>query len=192
MESYGRTVSKATLKIWIQALADLEPAAVEQAVVTAIRSSRQMPSVAELRELAGAVRVEDRALLAWGAVERAVSRVGAYRHVSFDDPVINAAIRSLGGWAAVCGKPPDEFDKWTRQDFIKAYGALVRSGVNCEMCAPLAGLSSSGPVKRIDGTVAEVSPPVQEIVTGLPWAGEAPKRLGETKRKAPRLEFQKP
>lgn len=193
IESYGRTLSKAALTIWVQALADLEPGTVERAVVAAIQSCKNMPSVAELRELAGCTKPEDRALLAWTAVENAVEKFGAYKHVSFDDPLINATIRSLGGWVAICSKPTDEFDKWTRLDFLKSYAAMSRSGVNGEMCAPLRGLSTSGSVKQTDGSTIDYVPPVHEIRTGLPWAGEAPKRLDQTARRtAPSLEFKRP
>ena len=93
----------------------------------------------------------------------------------------------------ICSKSTDEFDKWTRQDFLKTYTALSRTGVDGEMCAPLPGLSASGTVKRGDGTLLEYQPRLYEVATGLPWAGEAPKRLGgDAKRQAPRLELKKP
>jgi hypothetical protein len=44
----------------------------------------------------------DRAQLAWGKALEAMSRVGAYTDVVFDDPAIHAAIEDLGGWPKVC------------------------------------------------------------------------------------------
>lgn len=60
-----------------------------------------MSSVAELREFCGVasgrINVKDRPLLAWQAVLEAISKVGAYVSPDFDDSVINATIRQLGG-----------------------------------------------------------------------------------------------
>lgn len=44
----------------------------------------------------------DRAALAWGKALEAMSSVGAYTDVVFDDPAIHAAIEDLGGWPKVC------------------------------------------------------------------------------------------
>lgn len=44
----------------------------------------------------------DRALLAWGKALEAMSTVGAYQDVVFDDPAVHAAIEDLGGWPKVC------------------------------------------------------------------------------------------
>lgn len=44
----------------------------------------------------------DRAALAWGKVHEAMSAVGAYTDVVFDDPAIHAVLEDLGGWPKVC------------------------------------------------------------------------------------------
>lgn len=44
----------------------------------------------------------DRAQLAWGKALEAMSSVGAYSDVVFDDPAIHACIEDLGGWPKVC------------------------------------------------------------------------------------------
>lgn len=59
------------------------------------------PKVADVvRVLAGTHT--DRAALAWGKVLGAMSAVGAYSDVVFDDPAIHAAIEDCGGWVKVC------------------------------------------------------------------------------------------
>ena len=45
--------------------------------------------------------VTDRAALAWGKVLEAMSSVGAYSDVVFDDPAIHAAIEDCGGWVKI-------------------------------------------------------------------------------------------
>jgi len=197
-EAFGRELTDAGLTLWVRSLNDLAPESIEQAVMSAVQSSRFMPTVADIRELSGVARHEDRAALAWVAVEKAVSRLGAYKTVNFDDPTINAAIRSLGGWPVVCGKPADEFEKWTRAEFVKTYAALSRSGVTGEMCDPLPGLAHAGEVQGSDGTVERIEVRTYTVRTGLPWAGERPKLVGgpakpeRPKAPMPRLEFRKP
>lgn len=44
----------------------------------------------------------DRAALAWGKAHEAMSAVGAYQDVVFDDAAIHAVIEDLGGWPKVC------------------------------------------------------------------------------------------
>lgn len=44
----------------------------------------------------------DSARLAWGKVLDAMSRIGAYTDVVFDDPAIHAAVMDLGGWPKLC------------------------------------------------------------------------------------------
>lgn len=44
----------------------------------------------------------DRSMLAWGKTLEAMSAVGAYQDVVFDDPAIHAVIEDLGGWPKVC------------------------------------------------------------------------------------------
>ena len=41
-------------------------------------------------------------MLAWGKVHEAMSAVGAYQDVVFDDPAIHAVVDDLGGWPKLC------------------------------------------------------------------------------------------
>lgn len=44
----------------------------------------------------------DRAQVAWGKTLQAMSGVGAYTDVVFDDPAIHAVVEDLGGWPKLC------------------------------------------------------------------------------------------
>jgi len=121
-------------------LQDLPFRAVKAAASRALRQCRFLPSVAELRELAGEAKPEDRALLAWEAFERAVETHGGYASVAFDDPAITATCRSLGGWERCCSTPTEEFDKWLRKDFLTTYAAICRTGVSEDAARPLIGI----------------------------------------------------
>jgi len=122
---FNREFTDALCESYWLALDDLPFAAVATAIKRAIRESKFMPSGRELRELAGAANPEMRALEAWVAVKRAIAAVGAYESVNFDDPAVNAAIRSLGGWRRLCSLDSEELDKWTRKEFEKAYTAYA-------------------------------------------------------------------
>jgi len=127
-EAFGRTATEATIAAYTIGLGGLTPQQVENATGKALRSCRFMPTPSELRELAGELRLTDRAEIAWASFERAVTREGGYRSVCFDDPAINATVTSLGGWRALCEMPATEFDSFVRQKFIKAYEANCRAG----------------------------------------------------------------
>ena len=79
---------------------------------------------------------EKSALLAWTEVEEAVSKVGLYETVQFANPVINAVIRSMGGWIWLCDQNLDE--PWTQKEFERRY--LVYSDVGAVLSEPLPGL----------------------------------------------------
>lgn len=150
-----------TAKMYALGLADIPVASLAKGFGVVARSNKFMPSVAEIREACGyhVPSVEDRAEIAWIAVERAVVRLGAYKTVNFDDGgVANAVIRSLGGWPALCGTPTEEFDTFTRQKFLKAYKSLISASIGEEYGAPLEGIN-----QRTNGTA-----PVAEVKTGLP------------------------
>jgi hypothetical protein len=117
----------------------LDAADIKRAVETALRQSKFMPTPAELRQLAGGLSLADRAQQAWLVAEQAVRVHSSYRTVWFDDAVINATIRSLGGWVTFCTTETSEFDTFVRQRFLATYEALARSGVGKELAGPLPG-----------------------------------------------------
>lgn len=139
--AYGKEGTVAMFNTYWLGLSDLTLEAVQNAVATAIRTSASFPRPVDLRRLAGEQTSEQRAISAWGDVQRAVPR-GAYKHIDFADRLINATIRNLGGWPTFIGRfDGDESEKWARLEFLKTYQALSSSGVNGEACLPLPGLS---------------------------------------------------
>jgi hypothetical protein len=143
-EAFGQKVTPIRLMAYEAGLSDVPLSALNAAVVRAIRESRFMPTVAELRELCGVVsgRIEakDRPLLAWEAVRRAISRVGAYDSPNFADPVIHAVLRSMGGWTQVCDWTLDEMP-WREKEFKAAYAAMFHVQLPDEMTSRLAGIA---------------------------------------------------
>tara|TARA_R110000803_G_scaffold210718_2_gene283413 strand:- start:31552 stop:32184 length:633 start_codon:yes stop_codon:yes gene_type:complete len=137
---HGKDNSDALVRAYEIGLEGLTGEQVAAAAKRSLSSCKWMPKPVELRELAGEVAAGDRALMAYIAVEKAVTRHGGYKSVSFDDVLINAVIRSLGGWQAICSKPTTEFDSFFRPQFLKAYESLTKfAGIQADICRPLIG-----------------------------------------------------
>lgn len=84
------------------------------------------PKVADIvRVLQGTAT--DRALLAWGKVLEAMSAVGAYTDVVFDDAAIHAAVEDLGGWPKVCRTDGGELS-YLQHRFQQAHKAYTERG----------------------------------------------------------------
>ena len=69
----------------------------------------------------------DRAALAWGKALEAMSAVGAYQDVVFDDPAIHAAVDDLGGWPKLCRTEFDDLS-YAQHRFCESYRAYVGRG----------------------------------------------------------------
>lgn len=143
-EAFRQKSTPATIMAYEWGLEGLTLEAIERAARQAMRQSKFMPSPAELRELAGELPPTRRAVLAWDAFRKALFRPGYDHTVDFDDPIINATVRNLGGWIRVGeewdDRPAHEFDTWFRKEFERVYVSLFYSGVDSEAIAPLPGL----------------------------------------------------
>jgi len=165
--------SKAMLTGYWSALADLPIEAVEAAGQRALRGCKFMPVPAELRELAGVMTPADRAIKAWEAFTRAVSAVGYYQSPDFDDVLINATVRNLGGWMETIVRMEDEdkTDKWVRKDFERIYVSLVNSGIGEAAGGHLLGYHEQN--NCLNGYGDQIAPPVK-VRTGLPPLRQLP------------------
>lgn len=161
--AFGRETEKATFVAYKIGLEDLPIAAINHAIGRALRECKFMPSPAELRELAGVQKPKERAVLAWEALDAAVASYGYYHSVDFDDKLINATVRNLGGWERICDLPEEEYQKWFRKDFERVYASLAAGGIGPDQAAPLLGYYA----KQNSGNGMPIAPPVK-IDTGLP------------------------
>lgn len=125
-ELYGKTVSEGAMTLWWQALERFDLAQVERAFRLAVESpdtGQFMPRPADIIKRIDGTSA-DRGLIAWGQVLGAMSRVGAYQSVAFDDPAIHAAIQDLGGWVKLCREESDDLP-FVQRRFTDAYRAYV-------------------------------------------------------------------
>lgn len=136
------TVDADGLRMWLDAFADLTPEAVELALRRYNRECSDHPTPASVRRYAGAAGLTDeqRAQAAWRVVRSTILKYGAYYAINFDDQIIHAAIRAIGGWASLCGTQLDEM-QWKQRDFLAAYVNVARSGIG--EFRPLQGLGMS-------------------------------------------------
>lgn len=178
-EVFDKKSTEVMINTYAAALADVPIDQITVACQRAIRECRWFPKPVELRELAGEITPEARALIAWQAFSKAA--LDPYASVDFDDPVVNATIRNLGGWAYVTSiEDHKDFEVFLRQRFERAYVTLYRHGISAEQAAPLVGYLEeqnrfNGYDSREFNGVAINS--VKRIETGLPLANV---RIGAT------------
>lgn len=126
---YGKDTSRFTLNVWWQACQSFTLEQVSKALTvhaTDPERGQFAPKVADIvRVLQGTTT--DRAALAWGKVHEAMSAVGAYQDVIFDDPAIHAVIEDMGGWPKVCRTELKELG-YLQHRFCEAHRAYVGRG----------------------------------------------------------------
>jgi hypothetical protein len=190
-ETFGRKASPGLFKAYELGLADLSAGQVTWAATQALTKCRFMPPPAELREMLF-VKTEDRAVKAWLAFERAVVHHGYLRSVTFDDVVINATVRALGGWEACCGMDANQFDTFLQKRFQETYCALCRGGVSAEQALPLLGWADKQ--NGLNGFEQQPAIVIDTGMPALPHAVRAPRPAIQQSQRAdvPRLELQKP
>lgn len=69
----------------------------------------------------------DRAAIAWGKTLEAMSAVGAYTDVVFDDPAIHACVEDLGGWPKLCRTETKDLG-YVQHRFCESHRAYVGRG----------------------------------------------------------------
>jgi len=126
---YRQPVSEFTLRVWCQAS---QPFTLEQvskaltAHATDPEHGQFAPKVADLVRILSGTHT-DRAQLAWGKVLEAMSSVGAYTDVVFDDQAIHAVVEDLGGWPKLCRTETKELG-YVQHRFCESHKAYTGRG----------------------------------------------------------------
>lgn len=113
--------NEATGRIYESMLEDLDAEACVEAVKRLFKTSRFLPTIAEIRSMAvevrhGALRSPEEA---WGDVVDAIRSVGSYRVPKFKDPLVAYAVERLG-WRNLCLEGSS--DVADRARFCELYG----------------------------------------------------------------------
>ncbi len=136
-EAFHKKITADTIRAYGLVLEDLPIEAIERAVFQAMRSCRFFPSPAELREMAGEITPEQRALRAWDVLLW-TNNLHQASGVDFcDDLVLNATVRNLGGWVHFGRLKPAERNKWYRKDFMQTYQAMMKYRLDPRQTAAL-------------------------------------------------------
>lgn len=127
-ELYGKPISPGAIQLAYDALQRFDLQAITRALTAHVNdpdSGQYPPKPADVVRLIEG-RKEDRAQQAWTKVEGAMRRVGQYATVVFDDALIHAVIRDMGGWIDLCSVEEDELP-FRAREFEKRYqGYLIR------------------------------------------------------------------
>jgi hypothetical protein len=166
--SVGREVPKPQATVWYQLVSDLTAEQFQAGILETLRTNTfaGLPPIGLIRQNAiGKQPAEqDRSLLAWDRVLEAIREHGGYQTVKFDDLAIHAAIRSCGGWVALCEQETEQMITWTKKAFCDAYRAHIASG-----------LLTAAAAARLPGIIAADransgydQPEAIEVATNLP------------------------
>ncbi|TWU27396.1 DUF6475 domain-containing protein [Bythopirellula polymerisocia] len=157
------------------ALQDVAPEKIERAIEIVLQGDFQfMPTPGRLRFIArsGVASLEYRADIAWHEFDQAVGRYGGDCSVSFDDGLINATVRSLGGWPYCCEKTGDDYNVWLKKEFKETYCRLWScDDVSSDLRAPLTGrlaLANSGYAEDELGKYKAFTGGIESIPTEQP------------------------
>ncbi|AVS68149.1 hypothetical protein C8245_23015 [Paracidovorax avenae] len=127
MAYYRQDISDFVLDVWWNACRPFDFEQIKKAINRHIADPEhgKFPiGVADVARLLQGTAT-DRAAVAWGKCHDAMSRVGAWQNVVFDDPAIHAVIEDLGGWSKLCRMPLPEMGH-VQHRFLEAHRAYTR------------------------------------------------------------------
>lgn len=166
-------VGPATVGVYCQRLADIPIEQLKAAVAHCIDRCTYFPTIAEIRTASALAKTGPKrsGLDAWGDVMGEVRRVGYQGTPRFTDPVVTAAVRTLGGWLAICESTDTMAD---RAHFAKAYDSIAARNLEA-VAAGKAGMLPALPERPLPRLVAvgqaaradEVSDVVQGLLAKL-------------------------
>lgn len=129
-ELYEKEITKSLAQIYFAALKQYSVEDVTAAFAKHTNDSEQgmfMPKPAHIvKQIDGTQKQNDDALkgraeMAHSILLNAVKNTGASRTPKFKDPLITAAIISMGGWPAICAYSQEDLNNWKRKEFIDNY-----------------------------------------------------------------------
>lgn len=125
---------------YVMALEDLPTDKVISAVSHWTRTRKWPAKPVEIRELVDPPQdPESLAMAAWEVLNKWL-HVGPYRIVQFDDPLITACVRNMGGWVYITDIPTDQWETWKKKEFAALYQNYLEHGVSDDSSRPLDSL----------------------------------------------------
>lgn len=143
-EYYGKTVSPGLISMYWQGLEKYDLSALREAFNRHVNnpdSGQFMPKIADVARMLGGTS-NDKALVAWAKVDKAIRQVGTYRSVVFDDPLIHRVLQEMGGWISLGSKREDEWP-FVAKEFENRYRGYAMRGERPEYQPVLIGISDA-------------------------------------------------
>jgi len=123
-QMYSKKMTKTTFNLYFESLKNYDFSVIRQALESHLINpdvGQFMPKPADIvREIEGGT--EDRALIAWTKFEKAISSVGHYKSIVFDDARIHVVVVDMGGWIKF-GTVFEKEMPFLRIEFVKRYRA---------------------------------------------------------------------
>jgi hypothetical protein len=130
-ELHDRTMSKLLTDLYWKVLEPFSDEECEEAFKLIIYDSKFFPKPADFREVILGKKA-NKATEAWLEVLGAVSKIGNYQSVKFDNPVIHSVINAMGGWPQLCMMEKTD-EKWKQKEFERLYEIIsARNGKHPE------------------------------------------------------------
>lgn len=126
---YGRDLSDFGLSVWWQAMRPFDLAAVRDAMNRHVMNpdtGQYLPKPADVMRMFGG-RTVDAAQQAWSKVDGAIRRVGTYRSVVFDDPLIHRVVADMGGWLSIGSRDEDAWPFVAKEFETRYRGYAMRN-----------------------------------------------------------------
>ena len=163
-ENFDSECSNAKVKLYFTTLSDISIEQVESAIQKILRESvySKFPTIGAIRQ-AALGSTDDRAVLAWRKVFKAIQCVGQYRSVKFDEPVIHSVIELMGGWENLCLMEQKEI-QWKEKEFVNLYKSLQGKNIRHPEC--MLGISELQNIQKgYPEAIEEATywPPIREL-----------------------------
>lgn len=156
-EYYNRDISDALIGMYWQGLEHYELAAVREALNRHMQNTdtgQFFPKIADIGKMLSGTS-NDRALLAWAKVDKALRHIGPYQTVAFDDALIHRVLQDMGGWISLGMKTDDEWP-FVAKEFENRYRGFSLRNERPDYPKSLIGLAEANNQKEGFG----IEPPV--------------------------------
>jgi len=121
-ELHDRTMSKLLTDLYWKVLEPFSDEECEEAFKLIIYDSKFFPKPADFREVLLGKKA-NKATESWLEVLGAVSKIGNYQSVKFDNPVVHSVINAMGGWPQLCMMEKAD-EKWKQKEFERLYEVI--------------------------------------------------------------------
>lgn len=139
-----KDLPKGVIEIYWNGLKHLDFSAVRDAMSRHVHNpdtGQFMPKIADITRMLGGTS-NDKAMVAWAKVDKAVRHIGPYRSVVFDDPIIHRVLVEMGGWISLGEKQTDDWP-FVAKEFENRYRGYAMRGETPEYQPVLTGISNA-------------------------------------------------